>query len=636
MSEQGSGSAGRRRRKAADGPTTSDAIDIAMDAVKHDRSLESPAREVLRKHGRLLDWQIASERLSVGLKLLTGAAGVAIAIALGSMVWSAAHSEGLVVEAFQTPPQDAARGLNGAVLASRVLDRIAYMDARSHSYRASSSYENNWGDDLKVEIAETGVSLSELQRFLRASLGHETRIAGELVREGDLLTLTVRTTGHEAFTVTGKPDDLDRMIDEAAEKLYGATQAYQFSKYLEYQGRPDEALAVAQQLQAAGPRSEQVWAWTQINNLLGARGEFAAARQAGEQAVRADPDNALAWVNFESADYSLGHEEASRRGLQKVVEAVAHGMPGVSEAARGVFPTNDAGLMAIGGDFIGAAEVTARAGAMMDFQGSSHWAPLQEAMYLAQAHQPSDSARLRRRAAAEAEDDLVGQVRWNAAPIDARLLELVDREDWAGVRAEGERLRAIGVGKGKAVEQVLSCWVDPITAEARARTGDLAGAQALVGTTPRDCYLAVRGRAKVAVVAGRPAEADAWFREATRQGPNLPLGWSEWGQAKAARGDLAGAIALFHRAEELGPRFADPLKYEGDALVRQGKLKEALRKYAAAADRTPRWGGLHLAWGRALERAGKGREALAKYALARRMDLSRAERTEVERRLAGR
>ena len=35
--------------------------------------------------------------------------------------------------------------------------------ATSESSRAAQSYANNWGDNIKVEIPETGVSISELQ-----------------------------------------------------------------------------------------------------------------------------------------------------------------------------------------------------------------------------------------------------------------------------------------------------------------------------------------------------------------------------------------------------------------------------------------------------------------------------------------
>jgi tetratricopeptide (TPR) repeat protein len=179
-------------------------------------------------------------------------------------------------------------------------------------------------------------------------------------------------------------------------------------------------------------------------------------------------------------------------------------------------------------------------------------------------------------------------------------------------------------------------FVWPRLAYARARTGDLAGAQALIAATPLDCYLCVRERARIAELAGDRAAADRWSAEARRQGPSLPFAFAERGQMLMARGDIAGAIAFYEQAIERGPRWADPQKFWGDALMAQGDEAGAIRKYRAAADRAPRWGALHLAWGRALEAQGRREQAREKYAEAARMDLSVADRAEVVRRLGAR
>jgi hypothetical protein len=84
----------------------------------------------------------------------------------------------------------------------------------------------------------------------------------------------------------------------------------------------------------------------------------------------------------------------------------------------------------------------------------------------------------------------------------------------------------------------------PQLAYARARNGDLAGAQTLIAATPLDCYLCVRERARIAELAGDRAAADRWSTEARRQGPSLPFAFAERGQMLMARGDIAGAIAV--------------------------------------------------------------------------------------------
>jgi hypothetical protein len=61
-------------------------------------------------------------------------------------------------------------------------DRLVAMEARTGSSRSPRSY-NDWGaHGIKLEIPETGVSLTELDDFLRAKLGNDIRVSGEIVR----------------------------------------------------------------------------------------------------------------------------------------------------------------------------------------------------------------------------------------------------------------------------------------------------------------------------------------------------------------------------------------------------------------------------------------------------------------------
>jgi tetratricopeptide (TPR) repeat protein len=134
-------------------------------------------------------------------------------------------------------------------------------------------------------------------------------------------------------------------------------------------------------------------------------------------------------------------------------------------------------------------------------------------------------------------------------------------------------------------------------------TGDMAGAEALVGTTPLDCYVCVRMRGKIAAAGRDWPTAEHWFAEAVRQGPSIPMAYSDWGEMLLAKGDPAGAIAKFDLAHQKGPRFADPLKGWGDALARQGQWSDALAKYDEALKDAPAWQALHQARDAAARRA---------------------------------
>ena len=79
----------------------------------------------------LRHWSLWVRHLSGLLKLTfeIGLAVVAVGLAwfIGAAVWNAAHAEGLVIEPFSVPPDLAARGITGQVVASQMLDQLTIM-----------------------------------------------------------------------------------------------------------------------------------------------------------------------------------------------------------------------------------------------------------------------------------------------------------------------------------------------------------------------------------------------------------------------------------------------------------------------------------------------------------------------------
>jgi tetratricopeptide (TPR) repeat protein len=122
-----------------------------------------------------------------------------------------------------------------------------------------------------------------------------------------------------------------------------------------------------------------------------------------------------------------------------------------------------------------------------------------------------------------------------------------------------------------------------------ARTGDIAGAEVLIAATPLDCYLCIRTRGQIAAIKKNWPAADRWFGEAVRQAPSLPFAYTEWADAKAAKGDLEGAIALYRTAHQKSPDFPDALKGWGDALAKAGRWNDAPSLYDQALQVAPAW-----------------------------------------------
>jgi tetratricopeptide (TPR) repeat protein len=166
---------------------------------------------------------------------------------------------------------------------------------------------------------------------------------------------------------------------------------------------------------------------------------------------------------------------------------------------------------------------------------------------------------------------------------------------------------------------------------AKAKTGDSAGAEAIIATTPGDCYDCVRLRGVIAAEARQWGRADWWFARAVHDGPWLPFAETDWGQSLLARGQPDTAIAKFTIANQKDPHIADPLEGWGEALMARNQSQLAVIKFAEAEKYAPNWGRLHLKWGEALGCVGKKDEARAQYQKASTQDLTAAEKAELAR-----
>lgn len=605
-----------------------------MDEARYDRAPDNPARTLLQKQSRLIDWQIAGERANLALKVLTGLAGLIVAVMLAAMAWEASQARGLVITAFSVPPDLAARGMTGDVVAARLQDRLTDMQLHVSSARAPQTLSNNWAGDIEVQIPQTGVSVGELRRALRAWLGQETRVSGSLAHTPTGLQAVVRVQGQPGDVVTGPDTAIDAVIDRLGERVFARTQTYRYATWLNQQGRREEARVAYERLARTGPSSERAWA------LVGLGNTESGTRQI-RRALDIDPNLALAWQNLAGAELGLGQDEAAWRHFGEAIRSLDrddHG--GVSEAIA-----TPARLLAIGGrqrlvgDFSGGVQTTRREEHETDYFDGHITAPLRRAELLARLHDVAGArAALQESPLAGPDDEGINrQLADYGNPVSPNALMAVAIEDWPTV-----------VRQSRAVLQMMvadpAAWgqnsrgerLEPLLARALVRTGRAAEAAALIASTPLDCVPCLRARADVAERTGDRVAADRWFAEAVRQAPSIPFAYGEWGRARLARGDINGAISLFREAQARGPRWADPLKYEGDALTLLRDWSGALSRYTAAAERAPHWGALHLAWGRALAASGHQDEAHARWLAAAAMDLSAAGRAELNSLLTAR
>lgn len=641
----------RSRRKKPVAPTTPDPVEIAMEAEASGKAPTGEASALLRRHSALIDEQIGlarNERFRNRIRSVRDAAiavmVVALVVAAGAVVWSASRTTGLVIQPFSVPPELVEDGLDGRAVAALFQDELVRLDVTTDSARPPASFRNDWSEGITVEVEAGGLSLTDTYRALVRWLGNETYINGGLSRTTSGLELVIRSSDGTADTLQGPVDRPSDLMRQAAERFYERTQPYRYAIYLntkaltlpagpERQAFDDRSRAILTTLSSSPSETERLWGFNGLQFVSdGSAREAIAILQGG---LEIDPEHPLLLFNLAGLRDLLGRDEATFLAAQHAARSLSNHRNRVKISANRQISVPimvQAKLAELQGDWTQALDLRTEGMSEIQDQFWSDNARRRLGTLIA-LRRASEALDLNARLNLEEGTDYYGAT--IIPPVFPRAEAAASLEQWPQAVAALEAFESeVAPNLPALTSGARSTFVWPRLAYARARTGDLAGAQALIAATPLDCYLCVRERARIAELAGDRATADRWSAEARRQGPSLPFAFAERGQMLIARGDPAGAIAFYEQAIERGPRWADPQKYWGDALLAQGDASGAIRKYRAAADRAPRWGALHLAWGRALEAQGRREQAREKYAEAARMDLSAADHAEVKRRLA--
>jgi tetratricopeptide (TPR) repeat protein len=588
---------------------------------------------------KLRHWSLqlrhASAILKFALEVSLALVGVAIAGLLGAVLWNAAHSDGLIIESFSVPPDMAARGITGQVVASQMLDQLTAMQNVTTAVRPARSYVNNWGDDIKVEIPDTGMSVSEAYRFLRGWLGHETHISGEVTRTATGIAITARSGGDPGATVTGTEDDFRGLVQMMAEQIYSVTQPYRYAIYLENYasnlGRPlrvSEGIALIRKLTESPDPIERAYAWNGLSVASRARlSDLQAARLDSQNAIAAAPNLSIAFGGLAIAEFDLGHAETALSVSQTIVKRIASGSVSGTDSAFGLSqrihgPERGALLL---GDYARAESLERSAWNVTEGMARVR-EDFRNGVPVALARRHDSAART-----------VFRQLPPPPLPIDrgprsaAGLLTEAALENWQAVIAQEPAVEETYVrfSSGWDTKTIFARQLRPLVALAKAKLGDYAVAQQLVTQAPVDCYDCVRVRGMIAALAGQPARTDYWFAHAVHDAPSIPFAYHDWGRALLDRGKPDEAIGKFQLANQKGPHFADPLEGWGEALMAKNQSHLALAKFAEADKYAPNWGRLHLKWGEALVYAGRGDEAKAQFARAATLDLTPSEKAEL-------
>jgi len=599
--------------------------------------------EVAERQKRLLDLQIADleredkvrhqslrihhvgDLLKLGFELAAALVVLAIVVVIGAAVWNAAHDDGLVIESFSVPADMATNGLTGQVVATQIQDRLAWMQANSDTIRASNSYRNSWGDDVKVQIPNTGVSIGEFYRYLADWLGHETHITGEVVKTGHGLMLSVRE-GSNAAAVFNAPD-LATLVSKASEEIYKRTQPYRYAAFLGDMNRDQEDVEVSRDMALHGAKEDRPWAWSRLGILLQRAGDLHGALDAQKRANQLNPNLPHVLGNLANEEAFLGHDEEAFRDTRRAHELETSGSSSeISPViARSLFAEERSNLAEYVGDYREAVAADDAIAESADYSGSGNSAPIMKAADLAEDHDISASLRV----APGVDQEILSvrmAARFIAAFFDPELpayQRAVAVGDWKAARDDLDRLQKVPVTKEGGIKPITAVYLVPLLADAEAHLGNFARAHALIDGAAPDCYLCTRVRGNVAALEKNWAAAERWYARAVELAPSIPFAYLEWARMRAAKGDPDGAIAKLEIAHAKGPHFADPLEMWGEALIAKSRSDLALAKFEEANRYAPNWQRLHQKWGEALSYLGRKDEAAKQFALVHGLSTSK-------------
>jgi len=502
------------------------------------------------------------------------------------MLHDAFASRSVVIESFDTPTSLAERGITGKVVATGLLDELTRLQAATLGLRdRRRSLRNAWSSEVQLAVPEVGISVGEISRLLKARLGHDLHISGDVV-EASGLALTVRGDGVAAKTFRGAAGTLDSLTTQAAEYVYAQSQPAQWAQYLATTGRYDEGIVFAREAFSRTEPSERGSLLVGLGLALGLTGKHEEAVQTLRQAIALDPTEYAGRSDLIWEETILGDEQAAWRiGMEML--RYAGGRPGrVSELWYHNFDDLTGDLLAERDALVADRDSTAGTG--QTFRINQQIAEVEIRL-----HDPIAAGQAF--GLIEPSQDLWAESRWHAVRAEMAA-EAGDVQSAASEIEAATTACAQSSTRGSGSCLVLICPMALFEEQA----GHHDKADAALGARGHylDCF---RFRGDILDDRGDWAGAQKAYADAVVLAPDLPAGYYSWGLALARHGDLAGAVAKLKDANQRGPHWADPLKAWGDLLAKQGHSKEALAKYDQALKYAPNW-----------EQLKEAREAAAK------------------------
>ena len=522
---------------------------------------------------------------------------------------SAAQEHGLVVEALAVPQALDARGYNGQIVASEIVD--AMVKIRGASAGSGPPQHNNLSVvppdvPIKIQLSEGGVSVSEAYGQLRSWLSDTKFISGEIVAGPDGVHLIMRSPPLKISCDAFDPRppataDMRGLISYAATCIYKIVEPYRYARFVENNHDYQHAEELYGIVRETGARDERPWAIYSLAQLMtrlhqGSDDDMIVAYR---NAIGELHDFSLARRVLASEEAGIGDDPAALADREDLRFLLRSGpTPDIDAATATQLRFElDAEIAEARGDYSGAI------------------ASINEAHKLAAHYDYLLSValnRVRNLAALH-----------NAAGLADALQQFVDLPDRPDLDVCGAMAVALDhpFPSGTCVNWIPHSWYAAL-AERALQSNDLATAAGILRNAEPQCYRCLIVKALTTERLGRRKDADRLLAAAAQRAPTLPFAFLASARVLLSRGspsDLQKAQLELAAAANTAPRMAEPQALYAELWIKRGFYALAAQRLQAAIDRAPNWTALHERLADVLHRLKDFKSQRAEQAVAAKL-----------------
>ncbi len=226
---------------------------------------------------------------------------VLIIISLG-LLWREYNRKYYLIKPIEVPAHISEIGYSSTVVAQRIFDELSILKKENRSVRDFQGFSaDNRSAAVDFQVAGFGLSVQSLATQLRMATGKVERIIqGEIVNEGEQLSLRLRVPGQRIQDIKAPLNDLSVALDSltktAAFELFKITEPYLYAVYLNNQDDNKKALIAAKAL--LNIPEEKKWGFNLIANIEGESKNFDKSISYYKMAIADDSEFRLPYKNL--------------------------------------------------------------------------------------------------------------------------------------------------------------------------------------------------------------------------------------------------------------------------------------------------------------------------------------------------